>query len=134
MVLKFIAGGVAGFAGRRALFPVVAVGTAFSSAAWFGTFELCFSFTKLFMPVPAKQDENARLMGALSIPAVLGAAGGVGWMFAPAVEAAPAKATDAAGWAKLAQSLPIKHWAMVGAGSAAAAAVTCRAVQYRCGG
>ena len=96
-------------------------------------FELCFGVCKMIMPVPKKQEESARLAGVASVPCVVAAAGAVGWFTAPSIAVGPAQVSDAAGWANFARSLPIKHWLLVGAGSAAAAAVSCRAVQYRGG-
>ena len=94
---------------------------------------MCFGVCKLIMPVPKKQEESARLAGVATVPCVVTAAGAFGWFTAPALAATPAQATDAAGWAGFARSLPLKHVVLVGAGSAAAAAISCRAVQYRGG-
>ncbi|KAL1518801.1 hypothetical protein AB1Y20_003081 [Prymnesium parvum] len=124
--------GLAALAGRRALVPVATIGAAFSAAGWFGCFEVCFSIAKLALPVPAKQEESARISGMLSIPCVVGAAGAFGWVTAPKLAATPLSG-DAAAWSAFMRSLPLKHWIGVGVGSAAAAAVSCRAIQYRGG-
>ena len=132
---KLIAGSsvLAGIGARRALWPFMAVGSAFSAAGWFGTFELTFSFTKVIMPVPVKQETNARLAGVCIIPVVLAGAGAGGWFTQPSMEAAPSSMSSASSWAGFARSVPIRHWGMVGVGSAVVSAVSCRVVQYRGG-
>ena len=77
MVVKFfLAGGTVGILGRRALTPVLVVGTAFSSAAWFGIFEIATGFLELGMPVPKEPDSSAHYKGFATIPCSVGV---VGW-------------------------------------------------------
>ena len=111
MPLRFIAGTAGAFAGRRALFPAALIGGAFSAAGWFGCFELVFSTIKVLMPVPAKQDERARLAGVATVPGVVFAATVVGWYTQPPIGATPSQALDAAGWANFVRSLPLKRTA-----------------------
>lgn len=123
----------AAFAARRALLPAAALGTAVTGAGWFGVFEFVFGTSKLVMPVPEKQDESARITGALSVPCVTGAFFGVGWMSSPAGPPVPTKALDWSGWVAYLRGLPLRHAVLVGAGSATASAVCCRVIQYRGG-
>ena len=126
-------GTVAAFAGRRALWPGFVVGGAFSSAAWFGVFEITWSMTKLAMPVPKEPDSGARVVGIVSIPVVTGGSLLLGHKLAPAVAAPPTSIIDLPGLFGFARSLPLKHYAVTGATSAVAAAVCCRVVQYHGG-
>lgn len=48
-----LVGGVS-FLGRRAAWPAVVLGTAFSGAAWFGAFELASGFMERVLPPPAQ--------------------------------------------------------------------------------
>ena len=53
---KFLAAGGVGFVGRRALTPVLVVGGAFGSAAWFGVFEIATGVLEFVMQhLPAVQ-------------------------------------------------------------------------------
>ena len=129
-----IGGGVAvGWAGRRALTPFLIMGTAVTSAGWFGAFEACFSFSKLMMPVPVKADSSAQTTGVATIPCVLGLFSFAGWRTCPLLEAPPKEISNIGGWLKYGGSLPLRHVGTFGLASAAAAAVSCRAVQYRGG-
>ena len=60
-----------GMAGRRAFTPFLIMGTAVTSAAWFGAFEACFSFSKLLMSVPEKPDSTAQTAGVATVPCVI---------------------------------------------------------------
>ena len=129
-----VGGSVAvGLAGRRAFMPFLVMGTAFTSAAWFGAFEACFSFSKLLMPVPEKPDSSAQTKGVLTVPCVIGLFGFAGWRTSPLLEAPPKELSNIRGWVKYAGSMPLGHAGKFGLASAAAAAVTCRSVQYRGG-
>ena len=132
---KFMVGGgaVIGIAGRRALTPVLIMGTAAASAGWFGAFELVFSTSKLLMPVPAKADQNAQLTGVATVPVTVGLFGFLGWRTCPLMEAPPKEISNIGGWLRYGQSLPLRHVGTFGLASAAAAAVSCRVVQYRGG-
>jgi len=124
---------VLAFLSRRAALPAVLIGGAFTSAAWFGVFELTLSASKLLMPVPEHQDSRAQVSGVLVVPASSGAVLWAGWRAAPGLAPTPDKLTDLRGWLGVARSMPIKHVASVGAASAAVGAVACRAVQYKGG-
>ena len=113
--------------------PFLVMGTAFTSAAWFGAFEACFSFSKLLMPVPEKPDSSAQTKGVLTVPCVIGLFGFAGWRTSPLLEAPPKELSNIRGWVKYAGSMPLGHAGKFGLASAAAAAVTCRSVQYRGG-
>ena len=129
----FTGGTLAAFAGRRALWPALAVGTAFSGAAWFGTFEIVLSATKVVMPVPAKPDSAAQTRGLLTLPVTTLGTMWLGWLTSPALAPVPASVTDVSGLAAYVRSWPLKHYAIAGASSAALAAVTLRSVQYKGG-
>ena len=131
-VLAF-GGTMAAFAGRRALWPSFVVGGAFSSAAWFGVFEISWSATKWTMPVPEEPDTRARAVGLVSIPVTTGSILLLGHRLAPQVAAPPSSITDVPGLLGFVRSLPLKHYALTGASSAVAAAVCCRVVQYQGG-
>jgi len=137
MAPKFLVGGgaVMGIAARRALTPVLIMGTAVTSAAWFGAFELVFSASKLLMPPPRpeKTDVGAQLTGVATIPATLGIFGYLGWRTSPILQAPPTEISNISGWLKYGGSLPLRHAGTFGLASAAAAAVSCRIVQYRGG-
>lgn len=124
---------VAALAGRRALWPAFTVGTIFSGAAWFGTFELVWSTTKVVMPIPAKPDESARTTGLITLPITTIGTLYAGYITSPALAPVPASLTDISGLLSYVRSWPLKHYAAIGASSAAVAAVTCRIVQYRGG-
>ena len=126
-------GSVAAFAGRRALWPGFVVGGAFAAAAWFGTFELTWSATKVLLPIPAEPNAAARAAGVASIPVSSGSVLWVGHRFAPAVAPPPASIVDLSGLAGFVRSLPLKHYALTGLSSAGAAAVCCRVVQSKGG-
>ena len=57
----------------------------------------------------------------------------LGWRLAPPLAPLPESVMDFAGLVGYARSVPVRHFAMVGAGSAAFAATTLRIVQYRGG-
>ena len=132
---KFMVGGsvAVGIAGRRAFMPFLVVGSAFTSAAWFGAFEACFSLSKLLMPVPEKPDSSAQTKGVLTVPCMIGLSGFAGWRTCPLLEAPPKELSNFRGWIRYAGSMPLAHAGRFGLASAAAAAVTCRVVQYRGG-
>ena len=132
---KFMVGGgmAVGMAGRRAFTPFLIMGTAVTSAAWFGAFEACFSFSKLLMPVPEKPDSSAQTTGVATVPCVIGLFGFAGWRTCPLLEAPPKELSNIGGWIKYGGSMPLRHVGTFGLASAAVAAVTCRVVQYRGG-
>lgn len=134
---RFMVGGgmAVGWAGRRALAPFLIFSTAITSAGWFGAFEACFSFSKLLMPVPEKADSSAQTTGLATIPCVIGLFGFAGWQTCPLLEAPPKQISNIGGWIKYVGTLglPLRHVGTVGVASAAAAAVSCRVVQYRGG-
>ena len=72
---RFIAAGGVGFLGRRALTPVLVVGGAFGSAAWFGIFEIATGVLEFVMPVPEKPDTTGHYMGIATVPPALGVSG-----------------------------------------------------------
>lgn len=72
---KFIAAGGVGLVGRRALTPVLVVGTAFGSAAWFGVFEIATGVLEFAMPVPEKPDTSGHWMGVATVPPAIGVSG-----------------------------------------------------------
>jgi hypothetical protein len=132
---KALIGGsmIASFAGRRALWPALGLGGAFTGAMWFGAFEVCFSMAKLVWPIPAKQQQNSAIAGAATVPFT---AGGVLWLgskFTPAMAPPPASVGDLSGMLVFARSLPLKHYSYCIATSAALSAICCRAVQAKGG-
>lgn len=128
------AGGlVASFAGRRALWPAMVVGSAFGGALWFGAFEIFFSASKLAFPVPAIQDDSAKYGGAATVPVTAGGVCWVGSKLAPLTAPPPASVVDLSGTIGWARSLPVKHYAATIGASAAISAICCRAFQYRGG-
>ena len=129
-----LTGGVfATFAGRRALWPGFIVGSAFSGAAWFGVFEMTWSFNKLLMPIPAEPDEYGRSTGLMTLPITIGSSMWMGWKVCPEMAPPPNSMIDISGLLSYVRSVPVKHFAIVGGSSAALAATTCRIVQYRGG-
>lgn len=123
----------ASFAGRRALWPALGLGGAFTGAMWFGAFEICFSMAKLVWPIPAKQQQNSVTAGAATVPFT---AGGVLWLgskLAPSMAPPPASVGDLSGMLAFARSLPLKHYSYCVATSAALSAICCRAVQAKGG-
>ena len=126
-------GGLLAFAGKRALWPAFAIGGIFSSAAWFGVFDLSWSFVKWPFPIPPNPDASARFTGILTLPLTVVASVWIGKLTCPEMAPPPASIVDTAGLFKYVQSVPLKHFGMVGAGSAVMAAITCRAVQWRGG-
>lgn len=126
-------GSLLAFAGRRALWPGFVIGSAFGGAFMFGVFDATLSFTRLLMPVPSDPDRSARNAGYATVPVVIAIGSAAGWHTSPALAAAPTSVVDMQGLFRFATSLPLRHLGIVGASSAAAAAVTCRVVQYRGG-
>ena len=124
---------VGGFAARRAAWPAVVVGTAFGGAAWFGCFEIVHAVASAIMPPPENPDPQAQMVGLATVPVMLSASAWLGWRTAPAIAPPPERMLDLAGWSACARSLPVRHCGVVGVGSAAVAAVACRAVQHRGG-
>lgn len=130
----FAAGGyLLAFAGRRALWPAMALGSAFGAAGWFGVFDSTISLSKVIMPPPSKPDAHARRAGWATVPVSLVSAGLVGWRFAPALAPPPSSIADIGGFMGFMASLPLGHLAKVGTVSAVVAGITCRVVQYRGG-
>ena len=157
---RFLVGGGVGLVGRRALTPVLVVGTAFGSAAWFGVFEIATGVLEFGMPVPANPDVAGHYMGVATVPPALGVSGFVrlacqkqdrrispiiglthppacrwqiGWRTCPTLPTAPTDITNVHGWLKYGGSLPLRHVGVACASSAVVAAVSCRVVQYRNG-
>ena len=132
---KFVAAGgtMAAFGARRALWPFMLVGGAFSGAAWLGSFEFCWMTCKLLMPIPNPVDKSARNTGLATLPVTIGSTWWLGWKLCPEPPPPPTSITDISGAIRTVKSLPVKHFALVGATSALASAVTCRVVQYRGG-
>lgn len=128
------ASGAAAFAARRATLPALTVTGAFSSAAWFGAFELAYTTAKLAFPPPTEPHWSATAVGVATVPASCGAAAWVGWKISPPWPLAPAGVLDIAGWLSYARQIPVAHVGSVGVASAVASAVVCRAVQYNRGG
>jgi len=122
----FVAG--AAFMARRVTWPILVLGTAFGSAAWFGVFEVALGLTKYVIPVPAKRDENAHLVGFLTVPLIVGTSAVAGWRFSPAMPDPPSTVFDASGWVRYIGRFPYRYVGAVGVGSAFAAAVGCRAL------
>ena len=126
-------GSLVAFVGRRALWPGFVLGGAFGSAFWFGIFDLTLSMSRVVMPVPAKPERAATNTGYATVPVVMAGASAIGWQLSPALAAPPTSVVDLSGLFRFMTSLPLRHLGIVGASSAAAAAVTCRVVQYRGG-
>ena len=130
----FVMGGsLAAYAGRRALWPFMAAGSVFGGAAWLGCFEIAWSTCCMIMPIPAAVDPQARKTGLLTLPVTVGSTWFLGWRLSPPLAPPPTSIADISGAIALCKSLPVKHVTIVGASSAAAAAFTCRVVQYRGG-
>ena len=126
-------GGLIAFAGRRALWPAFAIGGIFSSAAWFGVFEIAWSMTKVPLPIPPNPDSTAKATGILTLPLTVGASFFVGRLTCPPMAPPPSSVVDISGLIAYTKSVPLKHFGIVGASSAVAAAITCRIVQWRGG-
>ena len=131
--VAFAGGTLAAFAGRRALWPAFFMGSVFSSAAWFGCFEISWSMMRGILPIPKEPDQSARTTGLLTLPITVGGTMLVGWRLTPAMAPPPESVVDISGLLKYARSVPLKHFALVGGSSAAIAAATCRVVQWRGG-
>lgn len=128
----FVAGGtVLTFGARRALWPAFLMGGAFSSAAWFGCFEISDTIFKLFMPVPAKPNDSARTTGLLTLPVTASSTCYLGWWLCPPLAPPPTSFSEVLGWAS--RAIPVRHFAIAGAASAVTTAGVCRVVQYRGG-
>ena len=126
-------GGMVAFVGRRALWPGFVLGGAFGTAFWFGIFDATLSVSRVIMPVPEKPDRSAKNTGYATVPVVLAGASAIGWQLSPALAEAPTSVVDLSGLFRYVTSLPLRHAGIVGASSAAVAAITCRVVQYRGG-
>jgi hypothetical protein len=127
-----VAGAGAAFAGRRILWPGILLGGTFTSAAWFGAFELVFGAAKLLLPEPAagRVEARAHYAGIATVPVAGGAVLFAGHRLAPPIAEPSGSVIDLVA---LVRSLPIRHYATTGLASATAAAVCCRVVQYRGG-
>ncbi len=108
----FVSG--AAFLGRRALYPAFVVGGAFGSAAWFGTFEIALSASKLVLPEPAQPDQSAHNNGYAIVPFTGGASLWLGWRLAPELPSPPESAFNLGGWRRCpacsrSDPLPARH-------------------------
>ena len=131
----FAGGSLVAIAGRRALWPAFFIGSAFSGAAWFGSFELVWSASKFAMPIPDEPDSSAQATGLMTLPLTTGGTVWLGWRGTPSLAPLPASVIDMSGLLRYAASSGpvLKHMGIVGASSATIAALTCRVVQYRGG-
>ena len=129
----FAGGSLVALAGRRALWPAFFIGSCFSSAAWFGTFELTWSAMRFMMPIPTEPDQTARNTGLLTLPVTTGGSFFLGYKLCPPMAVPPESVVDISGFLSYGRSFPLKHIALVGGASAVMAAVTCRCVQFRGG-
>lgn len=129
----FAGGTVAAIAGRRALWPAFVLGSVFSGAAWFGTFELAWSASKMALPLPLKPDPSAQTLGLVTLPITTASSIYLGWRTCPQLAPPPESLIDFAGLLTYLRSVPAKHIGIAGASSAVMAALTCRMVQYRGG-
>jgi hypothetical protein len=113
--------------------PGFVLGSVFSGAAWFGTFELAWSAAKAVMPIPEKVDSSAQVTGLVTLPITAGGTIWLGWLVCPPMAPLPDSVIDISGLLTYARSVPLKHMAVVGGSSAVMAALTCRVVQHRGG-
>ena len=60
--------GAAAFAFRRAAWPVLGVGSAFASAAWFGAFEITLKVCRVVLPVCTEPDVRYAAQISLGSP------------------------------------------------------------------
>ena len=81
----FAGGSLVAIAGRRALWPAFFIGSAFSGAAWFGSFELVWSASKFAMPIPDQPDSSAQATGLMTLPLTTGGTVWLGWRGTPSL-------------------------------------------------